>query len=183
MVSWRRHAITSTTLGYAFPGAVLGLGILLPLAAFDNWFADRVLEVFGIDPGLLLTGSAAALVIAYFVRFFAIGVGAAEAGLSSISSNIPAAARSLGAGKKTLVWRIYQPLMRGSLGSALVLVFVDSLKELPATLLLRPFNFETLSTHIYGQASLENFNGAAPGALLIVLFSLGAIILLAKANR
>lgn len=73
--------------------------------------------------------------------------------------------------------------MRGSLGSALVLVFVDSLKELPATLLLRPFNFETLSTHIYGQASLENFNGAAPGALLIVFFSLGAIILLAKANR
>ena len=180
---WRRHAITSTTLGYAFPGAVLGLGILLPLAAFDNWFADRVLEVFGLDPGLLLTGSAAALVIAYSVRFFAIGVGAAEAGLSSISSNIPAAARSLGAGKKKLVWRIYQPLMRGSLGSALVLVFVDSLKELPATLLLRPFNFETLSTHIYGQASLENFNGAAPGALLIVFFSLGAIILLAKANR
>ncbi len=73
--------------------------------------------------------------------------------------------------------------MRGSLASALVLVFVDTVKELPATLLLRPFNFDTLSTHIYGQASLEKFNAAAPAALMVVMLSLGAIILLAKAHR
>ena len=117
------------------------------------------------------------------LAFFAIGVGASEAGLASISTNIPLAAQSLGSSPRALFFKIYQPLMRGSLASALVLVFVDTVKELPATLLLRPFNFDTLSTHIYGQANLENFNAAAPAALMVVMLSLGAIILLAKAYR
>ena len=82
-----------------------------------------------------------------------------------------------------LLVNIYQPLMRGSLASAMVLVFVDTVKELPATLLLRPFNFDTLSTHVYAQASLENFHGSTPAALLIITLSLGAIFLLAKAHR
>ena len=179
----RKALLTVTTLGYAFPGAVLGLGVLVPLALFDNWVADRIFDAFKVDPGLILTGSMAALVVAYVVRFFAIGVGATEAGLAAISPNIPLAAQSLGSTPRSLVLKIYQPLMRGSLASALVLVFVDTVKELPATLLLRPFNFETLSTRIYGQASLENFNAVAPAALLIVALSLGAIILLAKAHR
>ena len=179
----RKFLLTFTTLGYAFPGAVLGLGILTPLALFDNWVADLIYATFDLDPGLILTGSVAALIVAYGVRFFAIGVGATEAGLAVISTNIPLAARSLGSPPRSLFLRIYLPLMRGSLTSALVLVFVDTVKELPATLLLRPFNFDTLSTHIYGQASLENFNAAAPAALLIVTLSLGAIFLLAKAHR
>ena len=179
----RKFLPTLATLGYAFPGAVLGLGILLPLALFDNWVADLIYAVFNVDPGLIFTGSVGALIIAYVVRFFAIGVGGSEAGLASISTNIPLAAQSLGSSPTVLFFRIYQPLMRGALASALVLVFVDTLKELPATLLLRPFNFDTLSTHIYSQASLENFNAAAPAALVVVTLSLGAIILLAKAHR
>ena len=179
----RKFLPTLTTLGYAFPGAVLGLGILLPLALFDNWIADLINDVFNVEPGLLFTGSVGALIIAYVVRFFAIGVGASEAGLASISTNIPLVAQSLGSSPRSLFFKIYQPLMRGALTSALVLIFVDTLKELPATLLLRPFNFDTLSTHIYSQASLENFNAAAPAALMVVTLSLGAIILLAKAHR
>ena len=179
----RKSLSTLTTLGYAFPGAVLGLGILLPLALFDNWIADLINAVFNVEPGLIFTGSVGALIIAYVVRFFAIGVGASEAGLASISPNIPLVAQSLGSSPRALFFKIYQPLMRGALTSALVLVFVDTLKELPATLLLRPFNFDTLSTHIYSQASLENFNAAAPAALMVVTLSIGAIILLTKAHR
>ncbi|MDB4116040.1 iron ABC transporter permease [Planktomarina sp.] len=178
-----KYIPTVSTLGYAFPGAVLGLGILIPLATLDNWAADKIYFMTAVDPGLLLTGTAAALVIAYCVRFFAIGVGASEAGLAAITPSIPHVAQSLGSGRSSLVWRIYQPLMRGSLASAMVLVFVDTVKELPATLLLRPFNFETLSTHTYGQATLENFNATAPPALLMIGLSFGAIIVLAKANR
>jgi len=178
-----KYIPTISTLGYAFPGAVLGLGILIPLATLDNWAADKIYFMTAVDPGLLLTGTAAALVIAYCVRFFAIGVGASEAGLAAITPSIPHVAQSLGSGRSSLVWRIYQPLMRGSLASAMVLVFVDTVKELPATLLLRPFNFETLSTHTYGQATLENFNATAPPALLMIGLSFGAIIVLAKANR
>lgn len=178
-----KYIPTVSTLGYAFPGAVLGLGILIPLATLDNWAADKIYFMTAVDPGLLLTGTAAALVIAYCVRFFAIGVGASEAGLAAITPSIPHVAQSLGVGRSSLVWRIYQPLMRGSLASAMVLVFVDTVKELPATLLLRPFNFETLSTHTYGQATLENFNATAPPALLMIGLSFGAIIVLAKANR
>jgi iron(III) transport system permease protein len=181
--AWKKSLLTLTTLGYAFPGAVLGLGILIPLAAFDNWLADLVFATFRLDPGLLLTGTAGALIIAYCVRFFAIGVGAAEAGLATISTNIPLAASTLGHAPRDVVLNIYQPLMRGSLASAMVLVFVDTVKELPATLLLRPFNFDTLSTHVYEQASLENFHGSTPAALLIITLSFGAIFLLAKAHR
>ena len=181
--AWKKSLLTLTTLGYAFPGAVLGLGILIPLAAFDNWLADLFFATFRLDPGLLLTGTAGALIIAYCVRFFAIGVGAAEAGLAAISTNIPLAASTLGHPPRDVVLNIYQPLMRGSLASAMVLVFVDTVKELPATLLLRPFNFDTLSTHVYGQASLENFHGSTPAALLIITLSFGAIFLLAKAHR
>ena len=179
----RKFLPTLATLGYAFPGAVLGLGILVPLAMFDNWVADLINAVFNVEPGLIFTGSVGALIIAYVVRFFAIGVGASEAGLASIPTNIPFVAQSLGSSSRSLFFKIYQPLMRGALTSALVLIFVDTLKELPATLLLRPFNFNTLSTHIYSQASLENFNAAAPAALMVVTLSLGAIILLAKAHR
>jgi iron(III) transport system permease protein len=178
-----KYIPTVSTLGYAFPGAVLGLGILIPLATLDNWAADKIYFMTAVDPGLLLTGTAAALVIAYCVRFFAIGVGASEAGLAAITPCITHVAQSLGLGRSSLVWSIYQPLMGGSLASAMVLVFVDTVKELPATLLLRPFNFETLSTHTYGQATLENFNATAPPALLMIGLSFGAIIVLAKANR
>ncbi|WP_136440776.1 ABC transporter permease [Pacificoceanicola onchidii] len=172
-----------TTIGYAAPGAVLGVGILIPLAALDNTVADAIWSATGWDPGLFMTGTAFALVLAYCVRFFAIGQGAADAAMGRVSPNLSAAARSLGRNQGQVLREIYYPLMRGSVGSALLLVFVDCVKELPATLLLRPFNYETLATRVHEQASLENLGGAAPPALLVSAVGLLAVGLLARAMR
>ena len=172
-----------TAIGYAAPGAVLGLGILVPLAVFDNKLADGVLALTGWDPGLLLTGTAAALVIAYVVRFFGLAQGAADAALGRVSPSLPMAARSLGQTAGGVLKQIYLPLVRASIGSTLLLVFVDCVKELPATLLLRPFNYNTLATRVHEKASLENLTQAAPAALVITLVGLCAVALLARANR
>lgn len=172
-----------TTIGYAAPGAVLGVGILIPLAATDNAVADAIWAATGVDIGLVMTGSAFALVLAYSVRFFAIAQGAADAALGRVSPSLPLAARSLGRTLGGTLRDVYIPLIKGSVGSALLLVFVDCVKELPATLLLRPFNYETLATRVHQQASLENLGDAAPSAVLIVLVGLAAVGLLARANR
>ena len=172
-----------TTVGYAAPGAVLGVGILLPLAALDHTLADGIEFISGTDPGLLLTGSSFALIYAYSVRFFAIAQGATDGGLGRISPSLSMAARSLGQSASGTLRRVTLPIMRASIGSALLLVFVDCVKELPATLLLRPFNFNTLSTRTYEKASLEQIGNAAPAAILVILVSLMAVILLARANR
>ncbi|PRY86781.1 ABC transporter permease [Donghicola tyrosinivorans] len=172
-----------TTIGYAAPGAVLGVGILIPLAASDHLLADAVEALTGNNIGLILTGSAFALVLAYSVRFFAIAQGAADSAMERVAPNLPMAARSLGRDRLKVLYEIYLPLMRGSIGSALLLVFVDCVKELPATLLLRPFNYSTLATRVYDQASLENIGDAAPAALLVSAVGLVAVALLARANR
>ncbi|TMV89474.1 iron ABC transporter permease [Thioclava sp. BHET1] len=171
-----------TTLGYAAPGAVLAVGILIPLAVFDHALADTVLALSGHDPGLLLTGSAAAIVLAYVVRFFAIAQGATDAAFGRVPPSLPMAARSLGRGAGGVLRAVYLPLMRGSIGSALLLVFVDCVKELPATLLLRPFNYETLATRVQEKASLERLGEASPAALLVSLVGLLAVLVLARAN-
>ena len=172
-----------TAIGYAAPGAVLGLGILVPLAALDNRVADGVLAITGYDPGLMLTGTAGVLVMAYVVRFFAIAQGAADAAFGRVSPSLPMAARSLGQTAGGALRRVYMPLMQASLGSALLLVFVDAVKELPATLLLRPFGYDTLATRVHAKASLENISEAAPAALMITLVGLVAVILLARAHK
>ena len=172
-----------TTIGYAAPGAVLGVGILIPLAATDNAVADAIWSATGYDIGLVMTGSAFALVLAYSVRFFAIAQGAADAALGRVSPSLPLAARSLGRTLGGTLKDVYLPLIKGSVGSALLLVFVDCVKELPATLLLRPFNYETLATRVHQQASLENLGDAAPSAVLIILVGLASVGLLARANR
>ncbi|OUD10597.1 iron ABC transporter permease [Marivivens niveibacter] len=172
-----------TAIGYAAPGAVLALGIFVPLAAIDNRVADAILSITGWDPGLIMTGSAAALVLAYVVRFFAIAQGTADAALGRVAPSLPMAARSLGQSAGGVLNRIYLPLVRASVGSALLLVFVDCVKELPATLLLRPFNYNTLATRVYDKASLENLTEAAPAALMITLVGLAAVGFLARANR
>jgi iron(III) transport system permease protein len=172
-----------TSIGYAAPGAVLGIGILIPLAAFDNLIADGIETMTGYDPGLILTGTAAALVLAYVVRFFAIAQGTADAALGRISPSLPMAARSLGRTAGQTLRAVHVPLIRASAGSALLLVFVDCVKELPATLVLRPFNYETLATRVYSKARLENIAEAAPAALTITIVGLVAVALLARANR
>lgn len=178
-----RLMLPITTVGYAAPGAVLAVGILIPLAALDHRIADTILALTGIEPGLLLTGTAAALVLAYAVRFFGIAQGTVDAAFGRVSPSLPMAARSLGQGKAGTLGAVYLPLMRGSVATALLVVFVDCAKELPATLLLRPFNFNTLSTRVYEQASLERLGEAAPAALLVMLVGLCAVALLAHTHR
>ncbi|WP_420569785.1 ABC transporter permease [Thalassovita sp.] len=178
-----RMLLPLTTIGYAAPGAVLGVGILIPLAALDNFVADGIEAATGVDIGLVLTGSAFALILAYGVRFFAIAQGAADAAMGRIAPSLPMAARSLGRTQGQVLRQIYFPLIKGSVGSALLLVFVDCVKELPATLLLRPFNFNTLATRVHDQASLENLGDAAPAAVLVILVGLAAVTLLARASR
>jgi iron(III) transport system permease protein len=178
-----RLLLPVTTIGYAAPGAVLGIGILIPLAAIDHRIADAILALTGFDPGLMLTGTAFALVLAYCVRFFAIAQGAADAAMGRVSPNLALAARSLGRNEGQVLGAVYVPLMRASVLSAMLLVFVDCVKELPATLLLRPFNYETLATRTHDQASLENLGEAAPAAMLVIATGLLAVGLLARANR
>ncbi|MEI4473446.1 ABC transporter permease [Frigidibacter sp. MR17.24] len=178
-----RQLMPVTALGYAAPGAVLAVGLLIPLAALDHRLADGWLALTGTDPGLLLTGTAAAIVMAYVVRFFAIAQGATDAAFGRVSPSLPMAARSLGRTAGGTLRAVYLPLMRGTVGSALLLVFVDCVKELPATLLLRPFNYETLATRAQEQASLEKLNQASPAALLVIAVGLVAVALLARATR
>ena len=178
-----RAVLPLTTLGYATPGAVLALGLLIPLAALDHRLADGILALTGRDPGLLITGTAFALGLAYVVRFFGVAQGAVDAAFERVSPSLPMAARTLGQGAGGALWRVYLPLMRGSVLTALLIVFVDCVKELPATLLLRPFNYNTLSTRMFELSSLEKISEAAPAALLVMAVGLVAVAVLARANR
>jgi len=178
-----RLLLPVATIGYAAPGAVLAIGVLIPLAALDNWLADGMEALFGGRFGLLFTGSIAALVLAYTVRFFAIGQGAVDSALGRVTPSMDMAARSLGRNAGQVLGAVHLPLIRGSLQVGALLIFVDVVKELPATLILRPFNFETLATHVYNQASLENLPQGAPAALLVALVGLLPLVLIARAER
>ena len=175
-----RALLPITALGYAAPGAVLALGLLIPLAALDHRLADFMAALTGYDPGLLITGTAAAIVLAYALRFFGIAQGAVDSAFGRLSPNLPHAARSLGRTPWGALQSVHLPLMRGSIAAALLVVFVDCVKELPATLLLRPFNYNTLSTRVYELASLEQLTNAAPAALIVMAMGLVATLLLAR---
>ena len=170
-------------LGYAVPGAVLAIGVLIPFARLDNAVDSVARDWFGISTGLVLSGTIFALIFAYVVRFLAVGFGAVEASLGKIQPTMDMAARSLGAGPGRTLWRIHIPLVRGSLIAAGTIVFVDSMKELPATLILRPFNFDTLATHVYQFASDELLEQSALSALTIVLAGILPVILLSRSIR
>jgi iron(III) transport system permease protein len=172
------HRVAS--LGYAVPGAVLALGILVPLARFDNWLDAWVRETFGSGTGLLLTGSVSALVYAYVVRFLAIGIGNLQTGFERITPHMDEAARSLGVGGLALLRRVHLPLAWRVMALGGLLVFVDGLKELPATLALRPFNFDTLATQAYHLAKDERLAEAAVPSLVIVLIAVLPVILVTR---
>lgn len=169
-----------TALGYAVPGAVLAVGVLIPLAGFDHWIADVVEAAIGVDIGLLLTGSMAAILFAYVVRFSAIAHGAIDGAFGRVTPSIEMAARTLGESRTGILGRIHLPMIKGSVLTASLLIFVDSVKELPATLMLRPFNFETLATTAYGHASLERIAETGPAAVAIILIGLAPVILLIR---
>ncbi len=164
--------------GYAIPGAILAIGILIPLAAFDNIFDSFMRSTLGISTGLLLSGSLFALLFAYLVRFLAISLGTIEAGFHKISPNLDGAARTLGQNSVGGFRLVLLPIMRPSVAAAALLVFVDTMKELPATLLLRPFNFDSLATLVFEFASREEFEEAGLAGLTIVAFGLIPLLIL-----
>jgi iron(III) transport system permease protein len=168
------------SLGYAVPGAVMAVGVLIPSAAADNALDGWMRATFGVSTGLLLTGSIAALIYAYLVRFLAVSFTAVEASLGKINPNMDAAARVLGCGPLAAVRRVHLPLMRPSLLAAALLVFVDVVKELPATLMMRPFNFDTLAVQAYNFAADERLAEAAIPSLIIVGIGLVPVILLSR---
>jgi iron(III) transport system permease protein len=180
-----RHRLVAASnraaaLGYAIPGAVIAVGILIPLGRLDNvlaaWFSAR----FGIETGLLLTGTIAALLYAYLVRFLAVALQSVEAGLARITPSMDDAARSLGSGPGRTLARVHAPMLWGSLLSAGLLVFVDVMKELPATFAMRPFNFDTLAVEVYNLTKDERLGEAAVPSLIIVAIGLIPLIVLSK---
>ena len=171
------------TLGYALPGAVLAVGVLVPLTTLDKPLARFFSATFHADVGLLLTGTAAALVFAYVARFLTVAYNACHGGLEKIPPRLDDVARTLRAGPARVLGGVHFPLLRGAVASAALLVFVDVLKELPATLILRPFDFETLATRTYRLASDERLAEASTAALAIVLVGLLPALLLGARDR
>jgi iron(III) transport system permease protein len=176
-----RLAARTLNLGYAVPGAVMAVGILIPLAAFDNALDAWLRQVFGLSSGLLITGTVAALLYAYLVRYFAVGYQPVEAGLARITPAMDASARSLGATPIEVFRRVHLPLLAPSVLAGCLLVFVDVMKELPATLVLRPFNFDTLAVIAYQLAADERLGEAALPSLTIVAVGVVPVILLSRA--
>lgn len=168
-------------LGYSVPGSVIAVGVLIPVTRLDNWLAGWIASWSGINPGLLITGGIAALVYAYLTRFLAIALQAVEASLGKITPSMDDAARSLGLAQGATLRRVHLPLLRGSLLTAGLLVFVDVMKELPATLVMRPFNFDTLATQAYTLASDERLAEASTAALAIV--AVGVLPLIAVSRQ
>jgi len=170
-------------LGYAVPGTVIAVGALIPLTALDHLLINWAQRHLAEDIGLVITGSAIALVFAYLARFLAVALNAIEASLSRLRPSIDEAARSLGEKGIGLLARVHIPLLSGGIISGMLLVFVDVMKELPATIVLRPFNFETLATQVYILAADERLAEAATPSLIIVAVGLLPVILLSRTLR
>lgn len=167
-------------LGYAVPGSVIAVGVLIPVTRLDNYIAASWEGLFGVNPGLVLTGGIAALVYAYLTRFLAIALHTVESSLGKITPSMDDASRSLGLGKLATLGRVHVPILRGSLLTAGLLVFVDVMKELPATLVMRPFNFDTLATQAHTLAADERLAEASTAALTIVAVGLIPMFLLSR---
>ncbi|MDO6686942.1 MULTISPECIES: ABC transporter permease [unclassified Agarivorans] len=175
-----RSIAEAATLGYAIPGAVLAVGILYPLGLFDNAVDSLMKAWFNYPTGLLLTGTGGALVLAYSLRFIALSYRTLDASLTKITPEMDDASRVLGSRSGKTLWRIHLPLIRPSLLTAMLLVFVDTMKELPITLILRPFNFNTLSTQVWDLASLEQLEQSALAALTILLAGILPVIIMSR---
>jgi iron(III) transport system permease protein len=163
------------SLGYAVPGAVIAIGVLIPVARLDHALADR-----GVSAGLVLTGSLGVLVYAYLIRFLGVALQAVEAGLARLTPHMEDAARSLGIGSTETLLRVHAPILRSSLVTAALLVFVDVMKELPATFVMRPFNFDTLAVQAFNLASDERLAEASTASLAIVVVGLLPVIVASR---
>lgn len=179
---WATAFLRVSSIGYALPGTVLALGLLGPMAWFDELVAT-LLGWLGIHAGLLLSGSAGALVLAYMLRFLTIPVNTLEAGYGRIPYSVDDAARGLGAPDRALAWRLHVPLLTPAGAAAALLVLIDCMKELPATLLLRPLNVDTLATALYAEASRGTYEDGAVAALAIVMVGIVPVVLLVRGLR
>lgn len=177
------HVIRFAAMGYAIPGSIIAVGILIPMAGFDNWLDGLMREHFDISTGLLLTGTIIGLLFAYIVRFLAVALAPVEAAFERITPRMDDAARVLGARKSRVFTAIHAPLLRSGILVGALIVFVDVMKELPATLILRPFNFETLATQAFRLASDERLAEAATPSLVIVAVGLLPVYLLSRQIR
>jgi ABC-type Fe3+ transport system, permease component len=164
-------------LGYALPGVVVAIGVLIPFGSMDAWMSAQ-LAPLGVEPTLWLSGSLFAVMFAYLVRFLAVANGNVVSGLSRIRPSLDHSGRLLGLSQGAVLSQIHVPLMRSSVLTAILVCFVDILKELPATLILRPFDFNTLAVRAYELAGQERLIDAAPASLCIVLVGLLPVILL-----
>jgi iron(III) transport system permease protein len=178
-----RGMVRTAGMGYAVPGTVIAVGVMLPLAWLDNGIDSLMRQHLGISTGLLLSGTLAALILAYLVRFLAVSLQAVESGLSKIQHSIDESARSLGCRPAGVLRHIHLPMLKGSLLTAVLLVFVDIMKELPATLVLRPFNFNTLAVRAFELASDERLRDSSSAALTIVAAGIIPVILLSRSIR
>lgn len=173
-------SIRIASMGYAIPGTVVAVGVIIPFAWLDNSIDAYMREQFDISTGLLLSGTLVAVMFAYLVRFLAVSLQTVESGLGKIKPSMDDAARSLGYRPRETLFRVHMPLMKGSLLTALLIVFVDVMKELPATLILRPFNFNTLAVRAFELASDERLAESSTAALMIVAVGLLPVIYLSK---
>ncbi len=169
------------TTGYAMPGSVIAVGILVTLAAFDHQLGDLVAEWWDISTGLVLTGSLVGLIYGYVVRFMAVAYNSVDAGLEKVTPNITMAARVLQASQWRILWRIHLPLVAPGIFAGAALVFVDVMKELPITIMLRPFGYDTLSVWVWQMAAESMWSGAAIPAITIVLVGMIPVIFLTRA--
>ena len=170
----------TASLGYALPGAVIAIGVLIPAARLDHALADAAARWLGLELGLILTGSIAALVYAYLIRFLAVALQTVEAGLAQVTPHMEDAARSLGMNARETLARVHAPILRSSLVTATLLVFVDVMKELPATFVMRPFNFDTLAVQAYNFAADERLAEASTASLAIVAVGLVPLMIAAR---
>ena len=166
-----------SSLGYAVPGTVLAIGVLAPMLKMDHWVNDIAKFMDWGRPGLVLSGSMFAIIFAMVVRFSAVAIGSVESSLSKVSPSMDMASRTMGCNATQMLWRIHFPMIRRGILVAVLLVFIESMKELNAALLLRPFNFETLATYVYNYASDEQLELAALPAVLLVLVGLIPLII------
>lgn len=169
-----------SAVGYAVPGTIISLGIFIPFAAFDNWLSDQTSHYLGFSTGLLITGSGATMVFAYVVRFMAMGEGAIDNGMKKISPNIELASRNLGRGQMATLFKTLLPILKPAIMTGFLLVFIDSIKELSATITLRPFGVNTLATYIYDYASRAQVEDAGLAAILVILAGMVPVILIVK---
>lgn len=178
VIAMAAHHLAS--LGYAVPGAVIAVGVLIPVTRLDHALSGWLQSWFGISTGLILTGGIAALVYAYLVRFLAVALQSVEAGLTKVTPSMDDAARSLGATPLGTLTRVHIPLLMPSVLTAALMVFVDVMKELPATFMMRPFNFDTLAVHAFNLASDERLSELTAPALTIVAVGVVPLILLSR---